>query len=148
MQIEKRYFYTKAIVILSIVLSFISIISVKLPHPFFSWKLYSQPLGTHGFFEEYRIYSKMKTDSVYHRNSIKAIPTFTTDEYVYTLNYFVEKTLSDPSEYKWRLLAACKHFVPIADQYKIVIERYNPSDWYSTKIKNQNKYDTTTVVTF
>ena len=146
MQIEKRYFYTKVIVIISILLSFISIISVKIAYPFFSWKLYTQPLGTQGRFEEYRIYSKMKMDSVFNRNNIREIPTFTTDEYVYTLNYFVNKTLSYPSEYKARLLVVCKHFVPNSDEYKIVLESYNPSDLYSNN--NKNNYDTTTVVTF
>ncbi|TAH26077.1 MAG: hypothetical protein EAZ07_05145 [Cytophagales bacterium] len=146
MSIVKRLLYAKIVFIISIVLSFLSIISVKITHPFFSWKLYSQPLGTHGYFEEYRIYSKMKENDVFHRNSVRDIPTFTTDEYVYAINYFVNQTLTNPNEYKWRLQVLCKHLVPNADEYKIVLETYCPSDLYSKS--NQNKYDTTTVVSF
>ena len=147
---SKALIYTRLLVALSIILSLLSLVTSNQnlgnPYPFFSWKLYSQPLGTHGNFSEYRIYSKMKTETIYHRNSIIELSTFTTDEYLYTLNYFVAKTLAHPSKYKVRLLEACKHLVPDAKEYKIVLETYKPSDLYS--LANKNKYDTITIVGF
>lgn len=150
MNISKQLFYTQLIIFLSMPLGLMSIVTSKVNlgniYPFFSWKLYSQPLGTNGRFAEYRIYSKNNNETTYHRNPIKELSTFTTDEYVYTLNYFVAKTIEDPTKYKSRLLAACKHLVPHADDYKIVSETYKPADLYL--LPNKYKYDTTTVISF
>ncbi len=147
----KKSLYTKYLFYLCVfgcTFSFVTdeIFDVGKIYPFFSWKLFSQPLGTKNYIEEFRIYSKKNSDSLYHRNAIKKTETFSTDEYVYTLYYFTTKAIKNPQNYKARLYDFCKHVEPDQDNYKIVLESYKPSDLQN--IQNKNRYDTTTVVTF
>lgn len=116
-------------------------------YPSFHWKLYSQPLGTHHSFTEYRIYSKKNNEIAYHRNAVKELKGFSTDDYNYTFYYFVEKTLADSQKitnYKQRLFSFVKYAVPDANKYKVVAESYNPA---SLAI-NKRTYDTLTVINF
>jgi hypothetical protein len=116
-------------------------------YPTFSFKLYSQPLGTHIDVEEYRIYSKNKSDSVFIRNPIHELNGFTTDEYVYTFNYFIKRTLEDTlitTEYKNRLLSFAKYAVPNKEQYKIVAEKYSVVNL----AEHISSYDTLTIISF
>lgn len=116
-------------------------------YPCFHWKLYSQPLGTHHSFTEYRIYSKKNNERIYHRNAVQELQGFSTDEYIYTFNYFIEKTIADSlqsTNYKNRLFSFVQNAVPNANKYKVVAESYNPAILAS----DSRKYDTLTVINF
>ncbi|WP_337068704.1 hypothetical protein [Pontibacter sp. 13R65] len=117
-------------------------------YPFFSWKLFTQPLGNKGSYTEYRIYtSNTKEGAKWQRQEIKATPTFTTDEYYYCFNALVKTALADSargSNAKANLFSFVRHVVPAAHAYKIVEEIYAPLEL----LNNPTRYDTLTVITF
>jgi hypothetical protein len=116
-------------------------------YPFFSWKLFSQPLGTNHQVTEYRIYSRAGGAATFERNPVKALPDLSPDDYVYTLDFLVSQTLRDSlqeHDYKHTLFEFVQHVVPGSDSYKIVSETYDPKQL----LNNNAQYDTATVITF
>jgi hypothetical protein len=141
---------TKALVIFSILGSFASYYTIEKGwgevYPFFTFKLFSQPLGNKHTYTEYRIYSKSSLDEKFKRNKIKGTETFTYEEYIYTFNHLIKQTLNDPQnkiKHKKNLLSFIKHVVPGQKEYKVVSETYHP---YLYLINGS--YDTATVITF
>lgn len=141
----------KILIGLIIFASLMSIITDKMGwgaiYPCFHWKLFSQPLGTHHIVEQYRIYSKKKNEVVYHRNALQELNGFSTDDYGYTFNYFVEMSLKDSmgkAMFKSRLLSFVKYVVPEKESYKIIKEYYDPI----LLVNDCKRYDTITVINF
>lgn len=151
MRIPARYYLTRILVLFSLLGSLGSVLTLHFGlgeiYPFYTWKLYSQPLGSTGYYTEYRIYSTINSKQKFKRKPIKATPTFTREEYVYTFNALVAKTLANSvgsTDYKAKLLLFIKHVDPGAAAYKVVSETYNPKDLAA----GLSHYDTATVVTF
>ena len=142
---------TRYLIISSIIGSLVSIYTLHMGagelYPFFTWKLYSQPLGSARTFTEYRIYCKKNGENHFRRIAIKPTSTFTAEEYVYTFNSLIAKTLKDTTialGHKNKLLSFIKHVQPGADQYKVVAETYHPKDLAN----GISQYDTITVISF
>lgn len=151
MNIEKRLILTKSLIIISVISALLSFVTIKKGwgevYPFFTWKLYSQPIGTKGEVIEYRIYGKNLNESQFDRICVKDTGSFTPDEYVYTFNFLINETLNDSlnrNGFKEKLLLFVRHVSPSKDQYKVVREVYNPEKI----LLNPQNYDTTTVVIF
>ena len=128
-----RYGFHQATIITLTLLGILSLFTEKKQlgslYPAFHWKLYSQPSGTNHSVVQYRIYSKKNNEILYRRNAITESSTFNADDYVYTLNYYVEKSINDtlkPFKYRNKLYTFLKHIVPNDDHYKIVSESYEP----------------------
>lgn len=133
----KRRILTKTLVVLSIVLSGASIVTTAKGwgelYPFFHWKLFSQPTGSHHQGHVYRIYVP---DSV---STLKRLPiepkaTYTKDDIMYSLAYFVSDTLYG----KEKLRVLCQYLYPEFGEYYIYKEEYTPLDI----LKNSDNYDT------
>jgi len=149
MENSRRLQATKIVVIISIILSFGSIATIKLGlgeiYPFFFWKLYSQPLGWENTEADFRIYASNGKNCSFNRLQIKVPFTFSIEEYVYALNRHVNDYLKDKNERSLqRLKLFVLHVEPNYERYKIVKEKYHPLEY---KEKNAT-YDTLTVITF
>jgi len=148
---QNRYRYTKILVIISIICSFISFITISIGgaeiYPFSCFKLYTQPCGSKNSNTEYRIYSRAKLKEPFHRNPNHLTEIFDSDGYSYTFSYLIRKTLEDSLNHeghKKKLLVFAKYVVPDQTEYKIVAETYHPLDL----MKNPIPYDTATIITF
>ncbi len=133
----KRSMLTKALVFLSIVLSCTSLITTARGwgeiYPFFYWKLFSQPNGSHHQDHVYRIYVP-DSDSILKRLPIEHKATYTKDDIMYSLAYFVSDTLYG----KEKLRALCRYLYPEFREYHIYKEEYAPLDI----LRNPDNYDT------
>ena len=110
-------------------------------YPFTTWKLYTQPHGWHLNRAEYRIYSFTKGEMT--RHSVNAEKSFTTDEYIYTLNYLTNQAINDSTKIS-KLKSFASFMVGNYNEYAIVKETYNPFNIF----ENSQNYDTTTVLRF
>lgn len=151
MTFKKRLLYTKGLVSISIFCSLITFIigfyGLGEIYPFFSYKLYTQPLGSTHVSTEYRIYTRSSAASSFKRNPIKETRTFDFDSYAFTFNFLVSKSVEagdQQEEYQKKLLIFAKHVVPGQAEYKIVSETYHPLDL----LKKNTPYDTATVIAF
>ena len=133
-------------VVLSIISHYTSVHGLGVIYPFFSWKLYTQPVKTGQMITDYRIYSQSLMDTIFRRNSIVSVNDFSDEEYSYTFNALVNACISDTSDQqaKKKLIIFLKHVVPDKKAYKIVSESYTARDLYI----NDYHYDTSTVISF
>jgi hypothetical protein len=145
---QKRFLYTKIIVIGSVLISLLSFVTQIYFYPFFHYKLYTQPLGFKNSSTEYRIYSQTDSSDLFIRNPIKPTSTYDYESYLYTFNFLISEIENSKGDrlffYKRKLLKFCKEVVPGQKQYKIVSETYHPLDLKNEKVK----YDTTTIINF
>jgi hypothetical protein len=147
---KRRTLATGALVLLSVVLGAASIYTGMRGwgelHPFFHWKLYSQPLGWAATYTEYRVYYRPHAQAALLRLPIHETRTFNLDQYVYTLNDCVGDYQKHPEEprNRERLRAFAQHTAPAAVEWRIVAETYNP---YRI-VTEPEAYDTQTVVRF
>lgn len=128
---------TQALVLLSIVLSFASLVTTSKGYgeiyPFFYWKLFSQPNGSRHHDHVYRIYVS-GPDSTLKRLPIENISTYTKDDVMYSLDYFVSDTLYG----REKLEVLCHYLYPEYKEYYIYKEEYVPLDI----LENSDNYDT------
>jgi len=121
-------------------------------YPFYHWKLYSQPLGWTGSYDEWRIYSRATPTAPLQRHAIRSGHTFTPDEYVYTLNNLAWRALGDSARRVpagsaadlIRLQTFIRFVAPGRTDYHLVRESYRVMAIYA----DSSDYDTTTVLRF
>ena len=141
---------TKTLVMFSIFASMGSYYTISkgwgVIYPFSTYKLFSQPFGNKHTYSHYRIYTKAYTDQTFRRNKIHATPSYSLDDYVYTLNLLTERTVQDSlnrDKHKIKLNTFVQHVLPEQKEYKIVSETYHPMEYLK-----KGSYDTATVISF
>lgn len=140
---ETRFRLTKWIVISSVFFSFFKLFTDKMgwniPYPFTSWKLYTQPYGWENTASQYRIYANKHEGGTFERIPVQATLSFTPDEYIYTLNSLVNKSLNNVPGSRNKLLIFAMHVEPNYYKYKIVKETFVPTEL----LVSPEKFDTT-----
>ncbi|WP_125077809.1 hypothetical protein [Rufibacter latericius] len=100
-------------------------------YPFANWKLFTQPRGSDGLYSTYRIYTRQPGEATFQRQAVRPTRSFDQDDYVYTLDYWVNRTLQDTAgttKSRERLHALVRYLHPQAQEYRIVKERANVED--------------------
>ncbi len=149
MKSSYRLYGTIGIVVMSILLSWGSIFTVKKNlgeiYPFFFWKLYTQPIGWENKVEDYRIYASDGQNCFNKRLPVRPTHTFSTGEYMYTFETIMLKYLKNKDQKSLdRIKDFVHHVEPGYKNYRIVKETYIPLDLK----ENKSIYDTATVISF
>ncbi|WP_205501427.1 hypothetical protein [Rufibacter psychrotolerans] len=116
-------------------------------YPFANWKLFTQPRGSDNHYSTYRIYTRTAGEKTFQRQAVRPTRTFDQDDYVYTLDYWVNRTLADSAgttNSKARLHTLIKYLHPEASEYRIVRE----STTVEELLHHPNNYEADTVVWF
>lgn len=94
-------------------------------YPFANWKLFTQPRGSDNHYSTYRIYTRQAGQASFQRQAVRATRTFDPDDYVYTLDYWVNRTLADTTnttQSREKLRTLVQYLHPNAGEYRIVRE--------------------------
>jgi hypothetical protein len=100
-------------------------------YPFANWKLFTQPRGSDNHYSTYRIYTRQPGQATFQRQAVRATRTFDQDDYMYTLDYWVNRTLADSAhatQSRTKLHALVKYLHPQAQEYRVVKESATVQD--------------------
>jgi hypothetical protein len=123
--------YLKVLFLISILFSILSFFSKtsggKELYPFFYWKLYTQPLGSNGIFDDYRIYGITEEKDTIRIPNI-GYDFFNQDDYYYYLLGEAQKISNQKNIelIQTRLHSFGKNIAPQYEYYILVKEEFNP----------------------
>jgi hypothetical protein len=139
------YIMTLVLIIISMALGAVGIFASKNGYgelyPFFSWRLYSKPLGAEGGVSQYRIYGLSAGATDFTRIRIADTPTFSATDYVYTLEFLARQYQGDTTKAS-ALRIFCKHCHPEYQAYRLVKEEYDiPQAKQDLQLKKMTVYE-------
>ncbi|WP_181307314.1 hypothetical protein [Rufibacter sp. XAAS-G3-1] len=116
-------------------------------YPFANWKLFTQPRGSDNHYSTYRVYTRSSGEATFQRQAVRPTRSFDQDDYVYTLDYWVNRTLADTANTtnsRERLRTLVNYLHPQAREYRIVRETTTVEEL----LRQPGEYKADTVVCF